>query len=128
MMQPVTPPPVKNPLDLILAKLHVASNDFFLQLPNIVGGIVFVLVAWFVGKLIANGVRKAFHHKGLVDLGGVLASLTFGLVEAIRATQGKLTYRDLHKRASAVVKKRKFEQVPQLEARKAQFDVPIFSV
>lgn len=82
MMQPVTPPPVKNPLDLILAKLHVASNDFFLQLPNIVGGIVFVLVAWFVGKLIANGVRKAFHHKGLVDLGGVLASLTFGLVVA----------------------------------------------
>jgi small conductance mechanosensitive channel len=82
MMQPVTPPPVKNPLDLILAKLHVASNDFFLQLPNIVGGIVFVLVAWFVGKLIANGVRKAFHHKGLVDLGGVLASLTFGLVIA----------------------------------------------
>ena len=82
MMQPVTPPPVKNPLDLIMAKLHVASNDFFLQLPNIVGGIVFVLVAWFVGKLIANGVRKAFHHKGLVDLGGVLASLTFGLVVA----------------------------------------------
>jgi len=82
MMQPVTPPPVKNPLDLILAKLHVASNDFFLQIPNIVGGIVFVLVAWFVGKLIANGVRKAFHHKGLVDLGGVLASLTFGLVVA----------------------------------------------
>ena len=82
MMQPVTPPPVKNPLDLILAKLHVASNDFFLQLPNIVGGIVFVLVAWFVGKLIANGVRKAFHHKGLVDLGGVLASLIFGLVVA----------------------------------------------
>ena len=65
-----------------MAKLHAASNDFFLQLPNIVGGIVFVLVAWFVGKLVANGVRKAFHHKGLVDLGGVLASLTFGLVVA----------------------------------------------
>jgi len=82
MMQSVTPPPVKNPLDLIMGKLHVASNDFFLQLPNLVGGIVFVLVAWFVGKLVANGVRKAFHHKGLVDLGGVLASLTFGLVVA----------------------------------------------
>lgn len=82
MMQPVTPPPVKNPLDLIMAKLHVVSNDFFLQLPNIVGGIVFVLLAWFVGKLVANGVRRAFHHKGLVDLGGVLASLTFGLVVA----------------------------------------------
>ena len=81
-MQSVTPPPAKNPLDLITAKLHVASNDFFLQLPNIIGGIVFVIVAWFAGKLIANGVRRAFHHKGLIDLGGVLASLTFGLVVA----------------------------------------------
>lgn len=79
-MQPVNAPPVRNPLDLIVAKLHVASNDFFLQVPNILGGIVFVLVAWFVGKLIASGVRRAFHHKGLIDLGGVLASLTFGLV------------------------------------------------
>ncbi len=81
-MQSVTPPPAKNPLDLITAKLHVASNDFFLQLPNIISGIVFVIVAWFAGKLIANGVRRAFHHKGLIDLGGVLASLTFGLVVA----------------------------------------------
>ena len=46
-MQPVTPPPVKNPLDLILAKLHVATNGFFLQLPNIVGGIVLLFVAYF---------------------------------------------------------------------------------
>ena len=81
-MQPVTPPPVRNPLDLITAKLHEASNDFFLQLPNILGGIVFVLVAWFIGKLVANGLRKGFHHKGLVDLGGVLSSLVFGLIVA----------------------------------------------
>lgn len=81
-MQPVTPPPVRNPLDLIVAKLHVASNDFFLQLPNILGGVVFVLAAWFIGKLVANGLRKGFHHKGLVDLGGVLSSLVFGLIVA----------------------------------------------
>ncbi|WP_242153936.1 mechanosensitive ion channel family protein [Sphingomonas sp. BAUL-RG-20F-R05-02] len=81
-MQPVTPPPAKNPIDLITAKLHVVSNDFFLQLPNIVGGLLFVVLAWFVGKLVAAGVRRAFHHKNLIDLGGVLASLTFGLVVA----------------------------------------------
>ncbi len=81
-MQPVTPPPVRNPLDLIVAKLHEASNDFFLQLPNILGGIVFVIVAWFIGKLVANGLRKGLHHKGLVDLGGVLSSLVFGLIVA----------------------------------------------
>ena len=54
-------------------------------------------------------------------------ALTFGLVEAIRAAKGLLTYRELHERAAAVVKKRKFEQVPQLETRKAQFDWPLFS-
>ncbi|MDQ2762432.1 MAG: mechanosensitive ion channel family protein [Pseudomonadota bacterium] len=81
-MQNVTPPPVKNPWDLIVAKLHVASNDFFLQLPNILGGILFVVVAWFGGKLIARGIRKGFHHKGLVDLGGVLSSLIFGMIVA----------------------------------------------
>lgn len=81
-MQPVTPPPVKNPIDLISAKLHVAVNDFFLQLPNIVGGIVFIILMWFVAKLVAGLVRKGFHHKGLVDLGGVLASLVFGGIVA----------------------------------------------
>ena len=77
-MQPAISPPVKNPLDLILAKLHVATNGFFLQLPNIIGGIVLLIVAYLLGKLIASGVRKGFHRSGRVDLGGVLASLTFG--------------------------------------------------
>lgn len=53
-------------------------------------------------------------------------ALTYGLVEAIRATRGKLTYRDLHERASTVIKKKRFEQVPQLEGRKAMFDAPVF--
>ena len=54
-------------------------------------------------------------------------ALTFGLVEAIREEKGKLT-RELHSRASAVLEKRKFEQVPQFEARKTQFDWPLSSV
>lgn len=58
----------------------MAANDFFLQLPNIVGGIVLLLVAYGFGKLIARGVREGFDHRGLVDLGGVLASLTFGAI------------------------------------------------
>lgn len=81
-MKPVNPPPVRNPLDLIVAKLHVAFNDFFLQLPNIIGGIVFVIAAWFVARLVANGLRRGFRRKNLVDLGGVLSSLVFGLIVA----------------------------------------------
>jgi len=80
LMQPVAPPPVRNPADLVTAKLHVAVNGFFLQLPNIIGGLVFLIVAWFVGKLIARGIRHVFHRRGRVDLGGVLGSLTLGAI------------------------------------------------
>jgi hypothetical protein len=54
-------------------------------------------------------------------------ALTFALVEAIRKSKGRLTYRELHDRASAVLKAKKFEQVPQLEGRTSRFDAPLFS-
>ena len=55
-------------------------------------------------------------------------ALTFALVEAIRQSKGRLTYRELHDRASGVLKKRKFDQVPQLEGRAANFDRTLFSL
>ncbi|TPG20488.1 mechanosensitive ion channel family protein [Sphingomonas koreensis] len=76
-VQNVTPPPVKNPIDLVIAKLHVASNSFFLLLPNIVGGLVFLLLAWFIARLVRRGMRGLFHRRGRHDLGDVLGSLTF---------------------------------------------------
>ena len=54
--------------------------------------------------------------------GAYNGALTFALVEAIRQSKGRLTYRELHDRASGVLKKRKFDQVPQLEGRAADFD------
>ena len=54
-------------------------------------------------------------------------ALTFALVEAIRKSKGRLTYKDLHDRALTVLKTRKFDQVPQLEGRTARFDAPLFS-
>ena len=55
------------------------------------------------------------------------AEITFALVEAIRKSKGRLTYRQLHDRAADVLKARKFEQVPQLEGRTSHFDAPLFS-
>ena len=55
-------------------------------------------------------------------------ALTFALVEAIRKGRGRLTYRQLHDRAAATLKTRKFEQVPQLEGRSERFDQPLFAV
>jgi len=54
-------------------------------------------------------------------------ALTFALVEAIRKRRGRLTYQDLHDQAAGVLKTRKFDQVPQLEGRKARFAEPLFS-
>lgn len=50
----VTLQPMKKPLDQITAKLNLAANDLFLQLPNIIGGILFLIVAYFIGKLVAG--------------------------------------------------------------------------
>jgi hypothetical protein len=55
-------------------------------------------------------------------------ALTFSLVDAIRKGRGRLTYRQLHDRAAATLKTRKFDQVPQLEGRSERFDQPLFSV
>jgi len=55
-------------------------------------------------------------------------ALTFALVDAIRRGRGRLTYRQLHDRAAAVLKARKFDQVPQLEGRSERFEQPLFSV
>ena len=54
-------------------------------------------------------------------------ALTFALVQAIRQGRGRLTYRELHERASRQLKVKKFDQVPQLEGRKANFDLPLFT-
>lgn len=55
-------------------------------------------------------------------------ALTFALVQAIRKAKGKLSYKELHDLATAELKKRKFEQVPQLEGRKAAFEQLLFSI
>jgi hypothetical protein len=55
-------------------------------------------------------------------------ALTFSLVEAIRKGGPGLTYKELHDRASATLKTRKFDQVPQLEGRADRFNRPLFSV
>jgi hypothetical protein len=54
--------------------------------------------------------------------GSFNGALTYYLVESIKATQGKLTYRELHQHTTAKLKKDDFDQVPQLEGRRTSFD------
>ena len=79
-MQPVRVPPIKQPSDLILAKLHVWANDFFLQVPNIVAATLFLLLAWGLARVAAWGVRKLLSRRERIDLGDLLASIAFGVI------------------------------------------------
>lgn len=76
----VQPPPVKNPLDLLVAQLHVAANWLSAHSTNLIGAIVLLIAAWFVGKLVARGIRRSYRHHDREDLGGVLGSMIFGLI------------------------------------------------
>ncbi len=49
-------------------------------------------------------------------------ALTYYLVESIKETEGRLTYRELHRRTTAKLKAEDFDQVPQLEGQRTSFD------
>jgi small-conductance mechanosensitive channel len=77
-MKPVQPPAIRDPVDLVTAKLHVWVNGFFLQLPNIVAAIVLLAVAWWIGRSIAWGIRRVGRRRHRVDLSALLGSIAFG--------------------------------------------------
>jgi small conductance mechanosensitive channel len=79
-MQPVKAPPIKQPDDTIIAKLHIWVNDFFIQIPNIVAAIVFLFVAYWLAKLAAWGVRKLLDRRQRLDLGELLSGIVFGTI------------------------------------------------
>jgi metacaspase-1 len=54
-------------------------------------------------------------------------ALTYYLVESMKDSEGKLTYRELHRRTMAKLKAERFDQVPQLEGPRTLFDRPFLS-
>ena len=54
-------------------------------------------------------------------------ALTYHLVQTIKEAKGRLSYRELHARTVTRLSRAGFEQVPQLEGRKATFDRPFLS-
>jgi hypothetical protein len=49
-------------------------------------------------------------------------ALTYNLVAALNEAQGKISYRDLHAKTLAKIKRGGYDQVPQLEGRKTHFE------
>ena len=78
-------------------------------------------------EVLITGCRDAQTSADAWIDGAYTGALTYGLVQAMRQGNGRLTYRQLHERAAALLREKRFEQVPQLEGRAARFDQPLFS-
>lgn len=75
-----------------------------------------------IPELLITGCRATQTSADAYIGGKYNGALTYNLVEAIKEKKGQLTYRELHARTIELLKKGKFDQVPQLEGRAASFD------
>lgn len=79
-MQHVQAPPIKEPTDTVVAKLHIWTNDLIIQLPNIAVAIGLLLAFWALAKAASWAIRRYTHKQDRLDLGELLASIAYGLI------------------------------------------------
>jgi hypothetical protein len=72
-------------------------------------------------ELLVTGCRDSQTSADAYIKGSYNGALTYYLVESMRDANGKLSYRELHKRTLAKLKG-EYDQVPQLEGNKSKFD------
>lgn len=77
-----------------------------------------------IGELLITGCRDTQTSADAEINGTYNGALTYYLVESIKEAKGQLTYRELHKRTAANLKRNDYDQVPQLEGRSTSFDRP----
>jgi hypothetical protein len=85
------------------------------------------VVAADIPELLITGCRDNQTSADAYIGGGYNGALTYHLVAAIDAAPGNLTYRELHARTCAGLKRGDFDQVPQLEGRRSVFDRPFLA-
>jgi metacaspase-1 len=78
-------------------------------------------------ETLITGCRDTQTSADALIAGAYNGALTYYLVSAIRGARGRLTYRELHARTVAQLRQESFDQVPQLEGRKARLDAPFLS-
>lgn len=80
-----------------------------------------------IPEVLVTGCRDTQTSADAYIGGSFNGALTYNLVASIKEKKGKLTYRDLHTLTKGRLAKGKFDQVPQLEGRKAHLDLPFLS-
>jgi hypothetical protein len=75
-----------------------------------------------IPEILVSGCRD-YQTSADARIGGSFnGALTYNLVAALKEAKGKISYRDMHKRALARLKADGYDQIPQLEGRKARLD------
>ncbi|MEO0501029.1 MAG: mechanosensitive ion channel [Pseudomonadota bacterium] len=67
------------PAAVVEGKIDEMVADFYAAVPNIIAALVFLLLAWLIGKLVRRGIAVLAKHRGRPDLGSVLGSLVQGV-------------------------------------------------
>ncbi|MCG3142946.1 MAG: hypothetical protein HONDAALG_00249 [Gammaproteobacteria bacterium] len=80
------------------------------------------VVAADIPELLITGCRDTQTSADAHINGSYNGALTYNLVAAIVEARGDISYRELHARTCAGLKRGDFDQVPQLEGRKPAFD------
>jgi len=75
-----------------------------------------------IPELLITGCRDTQTSADAYIGGSYNGALTYNLCAVLREAKGNITYRDLHERTLKKLRRGRFEQVPQLEGRKDQFD------
>jgi metacaspase-1 len=77
-----------------------------------------------IPELLITGCRSTQTSADAYIGGSYNGALTYHLMAAIKAKKGKISYRELHSGATQLLKRRRFDQVPQLEGHRLNFDLP----
>lgn len=80
-----------------------------------------------IPEVLVTGCRDTQTSADAYIGGSFNGALTYNLVASIKEKKGNITYRDLHTLTKAKLAKGKFDQVPQLEGRKSNLDLPFLS-
>lgn len=80
-----------------------------------------------IPEVLITGCRSTQTSADAWIRGSYNGALTYHLVSAMRKAKGRLSYRELHARALESLKRGDFDQVPQLEGRRANFDRPFLA-
>lgn len=74
-----------------------------------------------IPELLITGCRSTQTSADAHIGGSYNGALTYNLVASIKARRGKISYRELHSSTTQLLRRGRFEQVPQLEGRAVNF-------